>query len=30
MTTVGDARVIIESLDEMWLQLRRALNLPAN
>jgi ATP adenylyltransferase len=28
MTTVGDARVIIESLDEMWLQLRRALNLP--
>lgn len=28
MTTVADARVIIESLDEMWLQLRTTLNLP--
>jgi ATP adenylyltransferase len=28
MTTVGDNRVIIESLDELWLQLRTALSLP--
>jgi len=28
MTAVGDARVIVQSLDELWLLLRRALELP--
>ena len=28
MTVVGDARVIVQALDELWLQLRAALGMP--